>query len=202
MIAFTNTRKTGDLELNKKLISARAADADQMFTFTVTLGDKSINGKFGDMTFTNGVATVELKGGEKATATGLPTAISYTITEASATGFQLTGKTGDEGTISKTTSVATFTNTRETGDLELNKVLISARAADADQKFTFTVTLSDKTISGTYGGMTFENGVATVTRDHLCDYRSFCYRLPADGQDRRHRFHQHDEVHCDLHEHT
>nr|AHF25690.1 collagen adhesin [uncultured bacterium Contigcl_38] len=128
----------------------------------MTLGDDSINGTYGDVTFENGVATVTLKGGEKAEATGLPTEITYEITEASAEGFQLTGKTGDTGSISTTKSTAVFTNTRETGDLELSKELISERLADKDQKFTFTVTLGDDSINGTYGDMTFENGVATV----------------------------------------
>ena len=82
------------------------------------------------MTFENGVATVQLKGGAKSTAAGLPTGITYEITEASATGFQLTGKTGDTGSISTTESKAEFTNTRETGDLELSKVLVSDAAAD------------------------------------------------------------------------
>ena len=160
--SFTNTREKGDLELSKTVVSDAAADADQKFTFTVTLSDTTISGKYGDMTFTDGVATVELKGKEKVTATGLPTGITYTITEADAEGFQLTGKTGDTGTISKTKSEASFTNTRETGDLKLSKTVVSDAAADADQVFNFTVTLGDTTINGTYGGMTFTNGVATV----------------------------------------
>ena len=55
-------------------------------------GDDSISGTYGDMTFAGGVATVTLKGGEKATATGLPTEVSYSITEADATGFRVTGR--------------------------------------------------------------------------------------------------------------
>ena len=159
--AFTNTRETGDLELSKKLVSEREADKDQVFTFTVTLDDTTISKKYGDMTFANGVATVELKGGETATATGLPTEVGYTITEKDAPGFKVT-KTGDEGTISTTKSTVEFTNTREVGDLELSKELISDRTADKNQVFTFTVTLDDTTISKTYGDMTFANGVATV----------------------------------------
>ena len=159
---FENTRDTGDLELSKVLVSDLAADADVEFEFTVTLGDTTINGTYGDMTFTDGVATVKLKGGESATAKGLPTTLTYTITEASAEGFQVTGKTGDTGSISTTLSEAEFENTRETGDLELSKVLVSDLAADADVEFEFTVTLGDKTINGTYGDMTFTDGVATV----------------------------------------
>ena len=161
--SFTNSRETGSLKLSKVLVSERTADADQVFTFTVTLTGAAISGTYGGMVFENGVATVTLKGGENATATGLPTDATYTITEASATGFELTGKTGDTGTISTTMSEAVFTNTRKTGDLELSKVLVSDLAADADQEFTFTVTLTGAPINGDYGDMTFANGVATVT---------------------------------------
>jgi len=36
-------------------------------------------------------------------------------------------------------------------------------AGDTDQEFQFTVELSDKSINGTYGGMTFTNGVAAFS---------------------------------------
>ena len=67
-VEFENTRETGDLELSKKLISERTADADQEFTFTVKLTGAPITGTYGDMEFTNGEAEVKLKGGESATA--------------------------------------------------------------------------------------------------------------------------------------
>ncbi|MCR4839773.1 MAG: DUF5979 domain-containing protein [Eubacterium sp.] len=162
--AFTNTRKTGDLEVSKELISDLAADADQEFTFTVTLDDATITGTYGEMTFDQGVATIVLKGGEQKTAVGLPVGVGYTVTEVSVTGFTNTGKTGDTGTISETQkSEAEFTNTRDTGDLKVSKTVVSNVAADKQKNFTFTVTLSDTTISGTYGDMTFTNGVATFT---------------------------------------
>ena len=160
---FTNTRETGDLELTKKLVSERAADKDIEFTFTVELSDKTISKKYGDMEFKEGVAEVKLKGGKTATATGLPTGVTYTITEAEAEGFKVTGKTGDAGTISTTKSEAEFTNTRETGELAVSKTLISDRTADKEQTFTFTVKLDDTTINGTYGEMEFKNGTAEVT---------------------------------------
>ena len=159
--AFTNTRKTGDLKISKEVVSDAAADAEQEFTFTIELSDKTISGTYGDMTFEKGVATVELKGGESATATGLPTGIDYTVTEAVDENFEVT-KTGDTGTIDEAGCEASFTNTRKTGNLEISKTVVSSIAADADQKFTFTIELSDKTISGTYGDMTFEKGIATI----------------------------------------
>ena len=161
---FTNTRKTGKLTVSKTLVSDLAVDAAKDFEFTVTLGDNTITGTYGDMDFTDGVATVTLKGGETAVATGLPVGIDYSVVESEDTVNFTSQKTGDTGTIddSDAGKTAAFTNTRKTGDLKVSKVLVSDRAADADQVFNFTVTLSDTTISGTYGGMTFENGVAGI----------------------------------------
>lgn len=50
----------------------------------------------------------------------------------------------------------------ETGSLKVSKT-ISGNAASTTKAFTFTVTLDDTSISGTYGDMVFENGVAVFT---------------------------------------
>ena len=160
---FMNTRETGDLELSVVVESNRAADADVGFTFTVTLGDNTISGTYGDMTFAGGKATVTLKGGESATASGLPTTVTYTITQTAQTGFNITDKIRDTGTISTEMSTAEFTNTRETGDLTVSNTVVSDKTDDAGVEFTFMVTLGDTSISGEYGDMTFTEGVATVT---------------------------------------
>ena len=150
----------------KELISDRTADADAEFTFTVTLDDTTINGTYGDMEFKDGVAEVTLKGGENATAEGLPTDVKYTITEAEAEGFELTGTTGDEGTIKTEMSSAVFTNTRDTGDLTVKKTVASDTKEDETKDFNFIVTLSDTGINGTYGDMEFTDGVAEFTLKH------------------------------------
>ncbi|SER05148.1 T surface-antigen of pili [Lachnospiraceae bacterium NE2001] len=160
--AFTNTRKTGDLEVSKSVESSTASDKDKDFSFTVTLSDTTISGTYGGMTFTKGVATFTLKDGEKRTATGLPQTVGYTVTETAVDGFATT-KTGDTGTISDTKSEAKFTNTKEGGNLSVSKALVSDLSSDKDQQFDFTVTLGDNTINGTFGGMTFTNGVATFS---------------------------------------
>jgi len=86
--------------------------------------------------------------------------VTYTVEEKAADGFT-TEKTGYTGTISKDEAVkAEFTNTRETGDLIVSKSVKSEIDADKTVEFEFTVTLDDTTINGTYGEMTFENGVA------------------------------------------
>lgn len=55
----------------------------------------------------------------------------------------------------------TVTNTRA-GDLRVEKE-VTGSDGQRNRDFTFTVTLDDATIQGAYGGMTFENGVATFT---------------------------------------
>lgn len=50
------------------------------------------------------------------------------------------------------------------GNLTVSKT-VTGSAGDTEKKFTFTVTL-DRSISGTYGGMTFNNGTAVITLKH------------------------------------
>ena len=161
---FTNMRKTGDLEVSKAVVSDAAADADQVFTFTVKvngLTGEAADKKYGDMQFTDGEATVELKGGQSVKATGLPTGVTYTVTEAVDANFE-TESEGTSGTIAEGTQSAKFTNTRKTGDLKVSKKVVGTEAEKA-QNFSFTVTLDDDSISGKYGDMTFTAGVATFT---------------------------------------
>lgn len=163
--AFKNTRNAdGSLTVSKTL-EGNDTDSTKEFTFTITLSDPTINGTYSGVTFTNGVATITLKGGESKTIEGLPNGVGYEVTEAdySADGY-VTTKTGDTGTIDENKPmVAAFTNTRDTyGDLVVTKT-VAGNAASQTKEFTFTVTLSDTTINGTFGDMTFANGVATFT---------------------------------------
>ena len=58
----------------------------------------------------------------------------------------------------------------KTGSLTVSKTVTVTGAdlndADRSREFNFTVTLSDNTINGTYGDMSFENGVAKFTLKH------------------------------------
>ena len=158
----TNTHILGDLDVTKTVVSDASADKTKVFTFKVTLGDKTINGTFNGVEFSNGVATFTLKDGETKAMTGLPTGITYTVEENTESGF-VTTKTGETGSISTTKATAAFTNTRETGDLDVTKTVVSDASADKTKDFTFRVTLSDTTITKTYGDVAFEDGVATFT---------------------------------------
>lgn len=168
---------TGALKVSKT-VSGSGASKDKLFTFTVTLDDKTLNGDYGDVTFKDGVAIFTLKHGESKKATGLPADITYSVVESDNSGYTVTA-TDDTGTIAADqTATAAFTNykgssggggggsdTPQTGSLEVRKI-VSGSGGDREKAFIFTVTLDDNTISGQYGDMTFHKGVATVMLKH------------------------------------
>ncbi len=189
-IATYMKKPVGSLTVSKT-IAGNAADSTQAFDFTVTLNDTSVSGTYGDMTFTDGIAAFSLKGGESRTAADLPAGIGYTVTEAdySADGYE-TAKSGDAGTIvNDRTATAAFTNTKNTtepptptppeptppeptppeppADPEVGNLTVSetiaGSAADSTKAFDFTVTLDDTSVNGTYGDMTFTDGVAVFS---------------------------------------
>lgn len=101
----------GDLKVSNT-VSGSAGDTTKPFTFTVTV-DSSINGTYGEMTFTAGSATFTLRHGESLTAVGLPADTAYTVAESDNEGYTVTAN-GAASTISKDgTAVAAFTNNRE-----------------------------------------------------------------------------------------
>lgn len=121
---FTNVKK-GALTV-EKIVQGNCGETDRAFEFTVTLAGKSqtsieantINGKFGGMTFENGVATFALKHGESITASGLPAGLNYSVeeTNANADGYT-TSNSGNTGTIpSGDTDKVYFTNTKHEGE--------------------------------------------------------------------------------------
>lgn len=158
---ITNTA-FGDLEISKK-VTGNAANKDKSFQFKVRLDNKTVSGTHGDLTFDKGEATFTLKDGETKKAEHLPNGMKYTVTEEnySADGY-VTAKTGDTGNIKgKETVKAEFTNTRNTfGNLKISKE-VKGSGGDKNKKFDFTVTLDDKTVTGTYGNLEFKEGVAT-----------------------------------------
>lgn len=175
--------KDGNLKVSKTVTGEDSSSTS--FEFTVKLGDKSINGTYGSMTFTNGVATVSLKSGESATAEHLPAGTTYTVTETKNEDYTSTSQ-GSTGTIAdETTSTAAFTNAR------LYKFTVSKQvsgsAASKTQAFPITIKLSNSdgslvsgkfsytggTVSGVdgatapeNGSLTFTNGTATVSLSH------------------------------------
>ena len=138
-ITFTNTYtkmedNTGSL-IVKKTVSGNEGDKNKYFTFTVTLkmpeitvdalaapiinatpdtsaAPTPVTETYGDVTFTNGVATFTLKHNESKTIKDIPAGYTYTVTESDNAGYTVTSE-NDKGTIEggKTANVK-FTNTK------------------------------------------------------------------------------------------
>ena len=81
-----------------------------------------------------------------------------------------------DGTVLNTDTILYGKWTVARGDLTVTKT-VAGNAGDTEKKFTFTVTL-DRSISGTYGDMTFNNGTAVITLKH--GESSTATKLPAD----------------------
>lgn len=91
-----------------------------------------------------------------------------TLKELKVDGYKLDGVTVTESAEDNKV-IVTLKNKLEqvkaTGSLTVSKT-VAGNAGDKDKAFHFTVTLSDQTISGTYGDMEFTNGVAAFTLKH------------------------------------
>ena len=182
-VSFTNTRKTGELEITKTVEGPVLKDeADMSFKFDILLND-AISGDFtivkdpadavegsGEddevepessdapevaakdptVAFNNGKATITLKAGQKATISGLPDGVTYTVLEHDYPKFKT--ESSDETGLIETGKPATaaFTNTRKLGDLAVTKTVKSVDPADETKSFNFTVTLDDETITGPF----------------------------------------------------
>lgn len=99
----------------RKVLAGTGAESGRRFAMTVTLDDTTVTSHYGDMEFMDGVATVELAGGESSTATGLPAGTKYRVSEQdySADGYTSTIDQA-EGTVSDGGSAeVTVTNRRD-----------------------------------------------------------------------------------------
>ncbi len=102
---------SGNLKVTK-FVTGNNGDKERQFPMEVVLGDNRISGAFGDMTFENGIAKFTLKDNESKTAAGLPSGISYTVTETDSY-YHTATYTGETGTIPVgATAEATVTNHR------------------------------------------------------------------------------------------
>lgn len=117
--------ETGSLTINKVVKDSDGnvlteVDDSTRFQFTVTLSAGSADSSliegtkiFGSVVFKNKVANIALKAGGSITIPDLPAGVSYTITEATASGYD-TSYDSNNGTITKdNVSTATFTNIKQ-----------------------------------------------------------------------------------------
>ena len=145
----TNTMNVGELSVSKA-VTGTGAEADREFTFTLTLAnaegvnvDNTYATSEGTITVANGEAAFTLAGGETLTIYGIPEGTDYTVTEADPAqyGYLMTATSGAEGTIGSGTSAATFTNTRDVGELTIAKT-VAGGIGETDKAFAFTLELT------------------------------------------------------------
>ncbi len=181
-VAVINTLKTGSLTIEKTetIEGGTAADQSRVFLFQVELeGYETFSGRCAiaetgrSIQFIDGVCTdMELKPGDSVTLLGLPEGANAIVTE---TGFRTDRGTSALGTMYEETagqeavitaagkaSVA-FTNARAVGSLTVEK--IADRPYSDQTSFSFTVQLMDgeTPVTGTYGRLAFDNGIARFT---------------------------------------
>ena len=106
--------KTGSLMV-RKTVSGSGASTSKDFAFTVTLDDQTINGKYGDMVFENGVASFRLAHGQSRRADNLPAGITYEVKESDYDGY-ISSSENEAGTIPEGTVVIAAFNNHRPGD--------------------------------------------------------------------------------------
>lgn len=158
-LTYTNIY-LGELKISKTVVGVGAGDE---FTFTVTLpaGTYSYEGAKSGTIASGGQIT--LKGGESVTIKGIPAGEEWSVTETVSPKYTAAAET-ISGTIKTgVTDEASFTNTHKTGALTVSKIVTGKLGVEEHRSFNFTVTLTGDGagLTGTYGDVTFENGVGT-----------------------------------------
>ncbi len=182
-VTFTNRLARGGLTVTKTLLQPAVGEdlnTGRTFGFTVTLSDDAINGKYGDMTFEDGVASFELAGvtttdtPNTLSAADLPAGLTYTVTETGADDYATTvtnsaagGSVNNEartatGTIADGgTAAVAFTNTFKTGSLTVTK-RVDGNDGETGQFWITLEKINDPRFGGTYGDFTFYGGSASA----------------------------------------
>lgn len=165
--------------ISKEVISSSSVDKGEVFGFTIILSGKytdeygrttygkDVNGKHGDLNFSNGVSYFTLRSGEKRIATDLPFGIDYEVienisserqeyyNECNYPGYKTSGKIGENLTAdnvkSRYRSFAEFENKHTTGSRKvvLRKVYANSFSPAANESFTVTRRGSVVVVDGT-----------------------------------------------------
>ena len=185
---ITNTRTTTNtcsLTLKKVLTGDYTnhdpVDFENMeYHFNIKLTGDGLTGEkvFGYTKFTDGEATVTLKGGEQTTFTNIPSGVSYTVTEQEEN-YQglITTTYSPSGTLNAESNkdvVFTVTNNvieHPKRALDITKTVLPYDGGELDDDdlsrvFTFDVDLHDDSINGLYGELIFTNGKSTAYLKH------------------------------------
>ncbi len=109
---YKRIRKGGLIVLNT--IGGSRAEELKQFEFIISLSDTSINGKYGDVTFVDGIAKFTLKDNESVTISDLPADIKYEITEMGA---------NEEGIVTTVKNAVGTIKDNEVVNSEFNNIL-------------------------------------------------------------------------------
>ena len=167
-VTITNQRQETDLTISKTVVSDIPADRTKTFDFTVRLTytprgenahaellsgnytvdyyDQADGSKTNTKTeaFSDGEATLSIKGGGKAVIHGIPVGASYRVVETTDSFFTVNPANGTvSGTLSAVGETAAFTNTRKKGGLQISKTVDGNTSTDLTKDFTFTITLTN-----------------------------------------------------------
>lgn len=194
-LTVTNTAN-GELTVRKTVLG-NGTDPGAAFHFTVTL-DKALDGTYGDMTFTGGVAEFTLQNGQSKTAGDLPAGTAYTVTEAEAgKGAYITTSTGASGRIEPGATVeAAFTNDLRRISVPVTKrweddndrlgirpasITVRLRADGADTGKTLTLN-SENGWSGSFAGLPeYENGQKIAYTVEEVQVRGYATQITGDA---------------------
>ena len=159
-VMFLNERAVG--AVGGITVRNTVIGGERAFNFAVTArgADGPIVGQYGDMTFdASGTAVFSLAGGESMTAAGLPSGTQYTVaeTDADSDGYVTSFTDDSNGVVPRTSNaLVEFMNIRTTGSLTVKNTVVGG-----ERVFGFTVLLDDPTVSGLYGELWFDAGLAS-----------------------------------------
>ncbi|KRN21172.1 hypothetical protein FD14_GL001295 [Secundilactobacillus similis DSM 23365 = JCM 2765] len=177
MVFFKNTADTGNLRLNKLVISDDSANEKKDFEFTITAteGKDSVagetfkaTGRYEEVEFNDkGIATVNLRHNENVEILGLPAATKFKVEEAHhpnlTADWSIDNGDYEESAIPEVTIAAdkttlvTYRNSDVlTGRIRLEKLILGD--VKADQNFTFTVKADPQITAGQYTISVFKVG--------------------------------------------
>ena len=194
-LTVTNTAN-GELTVRKTVLG-NGTDPGAAFHFTVTL-DEALDGTYGDMTFTGGVAEFTLQNGQSKTAGDLPAGTAYTVTEAEAgKGAYITTSTGASGRIEPGATVeAAFTNDLRRISVPVTKrweddndrlgirpasITVKLRVDGADTGKTLTLN-SENGWSGSFAGLPeYENGQKIAYTVEEVQVRGYATQITGDA---------------------
>ena len=168
---------TGKLRIGKVVSGDGVADGDYTKNFTFSVSLKNADGSalegsyyyYGEQRagYIADGGTLSLRHDEALTVLGLPVGTKWEVSEVREDGWNVKPSSGtvSGGIEADATANALFTNYKgklKLGDLSVSKT-VKGNASDKNKDFNFTVTLSDRSIAGTYGDMEFKDGVASFT---------------------------------------